>query len=56
MADLLVAASVVAFIAVFMGFIWLLERVWAPSRASSSASRSSSSSTWGSPCSSLSGS
>jgi hypothetical protein len=27
MADLLAAVSVVAFIAVFMGFIWLLERV-----------------------------
>ena len=27
MADLLAALSVVAFIAVFMGFVWLLERV-----------------------------
>jgi hypothetical protein len=27
MADLLAAVSVAAFIAVFMGFIWLLERV-----------------------------
>jgi hypothetical protein len=27
MADLLAAVSVVVFIAVFMGFIWLLERV-----------------------------
>jgi hypothetical protein len=27
MADLLAAVSVVAFIAVFMGFVWLLERV-----------------------------
>jgi hypothetical protein len=27
MADLLAAVSVVAFIAVFLGFVWLLERV-----------------------------
>jgi hypothetical protein len=27
MADLLVVVSVVAFIAVFLGYIWLLERV-----------------------------
>jgi len=27
MADLLVVVSIVAFIAVFLGYIWLLERV-----------------------------
>jgi len=56
MADLLVVLSVVAFIAAFMGYIWLLERVWASSKASSSASLAWSSSTWGSPCSSPNGS